>query len=70
MAPGSRPPSRLSSRRLASSGISTPIEDAETIPQSLFTRVSRGQAATSPAFVEIQVEKDIKVTRSGRGIFS
>ena len=70
MAPGSRPPSRLSFRRQGSTGISTPIEDVETVSQSLSTRVSRSQAATPPVFGEIQVEKDIKVTRSGRGIFS
>lgn len=70
MAPGSRPPSRQSSRRSGPSGISTPIDDVETISQSRFTRVSRSQAATPPVSVEIKVEKDIKVTKSGRGISS
>ena len=64
----SRPPSRLSARRPASSGIRTPIEDIGMVSQSLSTRASRSQASTPPVFVEIKVEKDIKVTRSGRGI--
>src|SRR5436190_19182590 len=64
----SRPSSRQTSRRPGSSGISTPNEDVAL--QTTSTRGSRSKTTSRQMEVEIKVQRDIEVTRSGRGTSS